>query len=204
MFLFNYIFDTSLLTRQRLCLLIALLTSAWYPQKTFRCGGWKNASRTDLQISDGLTGKRPSLSFASLDCILGPSTLSDWTTAHFTLSPASVHSFAIQKMYTGCSSQGLRWVPSQTFTRVRFLICLQYEGLGLDGVCDLISSTLSLRLNRWPTGSCGRDNGISHPVDHSSVKSGARLALLHWFLYSKAAPTWTSFFFLNFLFSINI
>lgn len=150
-----------------------------HTENSFRRGGWKNTSRTDLQISDSLTGKRPSLSFASLDCILGPPMLSDWTTAHFTLSSASVHSFATQKMYTGCSSQGMRWVPSQTFTKVHFLICLQYEGLGLNGVCDLTSNTLSLRLNRWPTGSCGRDNGISHPVDHSNVKSGARLTLLH-------------------------
>lgn len=155
--------------------------------------GLNKCIQDGLQIYDSLTGKRPNLSFASLTCVLAPSVLSGSTAVHFTLSPASVHSFNTQEMHTGCSSQGMGWVTRQTFTKGHFLICLQYEGLGLGGVCGLTSKTLSLRLNRWLTGSCGKDKGIRHPVDHPSLKSGAILALLHCFLYGKAVPTWTSF-----------
>ena len=36
----------------------------------------------------------------------------------------------------------------QTFTKGHFLICLEDEGLGLDGIGGLTSKILNMRLNR--------------------------------------------------------
>ena len=64
------------------------------------------------------------------------------------------------------SQDGRVIAPRQTFTKGQFLIWLNCEGLCLDSVLGLASKSLTLRLNRWPTGSFGRDGGVGSPADN--------------------------------------